>query len=70
MGHLFFPVTRGKTRGNSLKLLQGRFSSDIRRKFFTGRVVRHWKRLPSEVVESPSLGVFKRHVNVTGRGML
>jgi len=60
---LFSRACCDRTRCNDFKLKAGRFILAIRKKFFTMRVVKHWRRLPREVGDAPSLETFKARLD-------
>ena len=48
-----------KVELTAFKIKEGRFRLNVREKLFTERVVRCWNRMPREIVDAPSLKVFK-----------
>jgi len=58
-------VCSDRTTENGSKVKEGKSRLDIRKKFFTMRVVRHWNRLPREAVAVHSLAVFKARLDGT-----
>ena len=58
----FFTISQNsRTRGHRFKLVKNRSRLDIRKHFFSQRVVNEWNALPEIVVESESVNSFKNN---------
>jgi len=57
-------VFSDRTRGKGHKLKNKKFQLSTKKNFFPLRVTEHWNRLPRDVVESPSVEIFKTHLEV------
>ena len=62
-GKLFPQADETRTRGHGLKVRGSRFRTELRRNFFTQRIVNLWNSLPSEAVEATSLNAFKAKID-------
>ena len=62
-GKLFPLAAETRTRGHGLKIRGSRFRTELRRNFFTQRVVNLWNSLPSEAVEATPLNVSKARID-------
>jgi len=56
---LFSMVSSDRTRGNGHKLKKKKLHLNTRNYFFIVRVVKHWNRLPREIVKTSSLEMLK-----------
>ena len=67
----FFSVVHSdRTRNNGLKLECRKFYTNVQNNFFMVRVMEHWNRLLRDVVESPSMEIFKTHMEAYLRNLL
>ena len=62
-GNMFPMLGESRTRGHSLRIRGRPFRTEMRKNFFSQRVVKVWNSLPQKAVEASSLDAFKRELD-------
>ena len=57
------PVQRTRATDAPMNLVQSRSNTDIRKNFFSQRVIYHWNSLPSELKRGRTVNVFKTNLH-------
>ena len=60
----YFMMDVSVRRGHRFKMYKPRFRLDIRKKFFSQRVVNIWNSLPDRVIAAPSINSFKAYIGI------
>ncbi len=60
---VYLPQQVGITRGNDKKLFQRWYNKDVRKHFFTKRIVTMWNSLPNDIVNASSINSFKNSLD-------
>ena len=64
-----FKVNDLPTRGHPRKLQKGKFKTEIRKHYFSQRIVNLWNSLPEPVVMAPSINTFKNRLDKHWKNM-
>ena len=59
----FIPNSDTITRGNRFKLYQGQVKYDLRKYFFSNRIIRIWNSLPDSIVNAVTTNTFKNRLD-------
>ena len=60
----FFELNTGsRTRGHKFKLAKQRSRLEIRRNYFSQRVVNNWNKLPDNVINASTVNTFKNRLD-------
>ena len=60
---MFVVDISNRTRGHNHKIVKQRCNLDLRKKFFSLRIVNEWNSLPASIVEAPTLNSFKARID-------
>eukprot|EP00061_Rhincodon_typus_P003391 g19968.t1 len=64
VGRLFLMLEKSRTWDHSLRIRGKPFKAEMRKNFFSQRVVKLWNSFPQEAVVASSLDIYKKELDV------